>query len=60
MRGEGKILVIRNEVFSRIVGYYRPVEGWNRGKQAEFRDRKPVDLKPMIDDIEKLEKEETK
>ena len=28
------------EVYSRIVGYYRPVNQWNDGKQAEFNDRK--------------------
>ncbi|SMB96420.1 ribonucleoside-triphosphate reductase class III catalytic subunit [Thermanaeromonas toyohensis ToBE] len=28
------------EVFSRVVGYYRPVSRWNAGKQEEFRDRK--------------------
>jgi ribonucleoside-triphosphate reductase len=28
------------EVYSRVVGYYRPVQRWNAGKQAEFRDRK--------------------
>lgn len=28
------------EVFSRIVGYLRPVNAWNPGKQAEFGDRK--------------------
>jgi len=27
------------EVFSRVVGYHRPVKNWNKGKQAEFRDR---------------------
>ena len=27
------------EVYSRVVGYYRPVADWNVGKQAEFRDR---------------------
>jgi anaerobic ribonucleoside-triphosphate reductase len=31
------------EVFSRIVGYLRPVEQWNDGKQAEFADRKLFD-----------------
>lgn len=30
----------RNEVYSRVVGYYRPVQNWNKGKQEEFRDRK--------------------
>lgn len=28
------------EVYSRVVGYIRPVEQWNDGKKAEFCDRK--------------------
>jgi ribonucleoside-triphosphate reductase len=28
------------EVYSRIVGYIRPVEQWNEGKTQEYRDRK--------------------
>jgi ribonucleoside-triphosphate reductase (formate) len=28
------------EVYSRVVGYIRPVKGWNLGKQSEFADRK--------------------
>jgi ribonucleoside-triphosphate reductase len=28
------------EVYSRIVGYYRPVQQWNLGKQQEFKQRK--------------------
>jgi len=27
------------EVYSRIVGYLRPVSSWNPGKVAEFEDR---------------------
>jgi anaerobic ribonucleoside-triphosphate reductase len=27
------------EIWSRIVGYYRPVRNWNKGKQSEFKDR---------------------
>lgn len=27
------------EVYSRVVGYMRPVSGWNKGKRAEFKDR---------------------
>ncbi|RKX59007.1 MAG: hypothetical protein DRP29_05500 [Thermodesulfobacteriota bacterium] len=27
------------EVYSRVVGYLRPVQQWNEGKQAEFKDR---------------------
>ena len=32
--------VIVTEVYSRVVGYYRPVSQWNAGKQNEFADRK--------------------
>jgi len=28
------------EVYSRVVGYIRPVSQWNDGKQSEFCDRK--------------------
>ncbi|MDH5795270.1 MAG: ribonucleoside triphosphate reductase [Candidatus Bathyarchaeota archaeon] len=34
---------LRCEVYSRIVGYLRPVDQWNDGKQAEFRIRKTFD-----------------
>ena len=30
----------KTEVYSRITGYYRPLQNWNDGKAAEFRDRK--------------------
>ena len=32
------------EVYSRVVGYLRPVKQWNSGKQAEFGDRKSVQI----------------
>ena len=28
------------EVYSRIVGYYRDVRNWNKGKREEFKERK--------------------
>ena len=28
------------EVYSRVVGYLRPVQQWNDGKQAEYFNRK--------------------
>ncbi len=31
------------EVYSRIVGYLRPVRDWNQGKQQEFSERKTYD-----------------
>ena len=32
------------EVYSRITGYYRPVQNWNDGKTQEFKDRTVYDL----------------
>ena len=29
----------RTEVWSRITGYYRPVQNWNNGKKSEFQNR---------------------
>lgn len=34
----------RCEVYSRVVGYLRPVKQWNDGKQAEFNDRKEFNV----------------
>jgi len=28
------------EVYSRVVGYLRPIDNWNEGKREEFKDRK--------------------
>lgn len=46
------------EVYSRVVGYIRPVEQWNGAKQAEFGDRKEycVDCKPEKKAVEKTVK----
>ena len=32
------------EIYSRITGYYRPVQNWNAGKSQEFIDRKLYDI----------------
>jgi len=34
----------KTEVYSRITGYYRPVQNWNDGKIAEFKERKVYDI----------------
>lgn len=34
----------KTEVYSRITGYYRPVQNWNDGKAEEFRNRKTYDI----------------
>ena len=31
-------------MYSRITGYYRPVQNWNDGKAQEFKDRKVYDI----------------
>ncbi|MBW2967649.1 anaerobic ribonucleoside-triphosphate reductase [Candidatus Woesearchaeota archaeon] len=33
------------EVFSRVVGYHRAVQQWNKGKKAEWNDRVEFDEK---------------
>jgi hypothetical protein len=35
-----KMVQTKCEIYSRVVGYIRPVEQWHDGKQAEFHDRK--------------------
>jgi anaerobic ribonucleoside-triphosphate reductase len=37
-----------SEVYSRVVGYLRPVDQWNDGKQAEFAIRKTFDKSTML------------
>ena len=32
------------EVYTRIVGYYRPVKNWNHGKKSEYRERKTFNI----------------
>ncbi|MBQ1526474.1 MAG: ribonucleoside triphosphate reductase [Lachnospiraceae bacterium] len=34
----------KTEVYSRITGYYRPVQNWNDGKAQEYRNRKVYDI----------------
>ncbi|HAF07542.1 MAG: Uncharacterized protein XD76_0263 [candidate division TA06 bacterium 32_111] len=35
-----KVKVVPTEIYSRVVGYFRPVNNWNEGKREEFKDRK--------------------
>lgn len=37
----------QTEIYSRVVGYLRPVTQWNAGKQEEFADRKVFDQEPV-------------
>jgi len=40
------------EVYSRVVGYLRPVNQWNKGKREEFRKRKTFNVEP-VESVEK-------
>jgi len=39
-----KVMVLKPEIYSRIVGYFRPVQNWNVGKQQEFKERKTISV----------------
>lgn len=34
----------KTEVWSRITGYYRPIQNWNEGKSQEYKERKEYDI----------------
>ncbi len=36
------------EVYSRITGYYRPVQNWNEGKSQEYKNRQMYDIEHSI------------
>lgn len=42
-----KVLVVPAEVYSRVSGYFRPVNQWNKGKREEFAERKKADPKEI-------------
>ena len=35
----------KTEVYSRVCGYFRPTQDWNKGKRQEFKDRKNYQVK---------------
>ncbi len=35
-----KVMTVKTEVYSRVVGYYRPIQDWNEGKREEFKERR--------------------
>ena len=44
----------KTEVYSRITGYYRPVQNWNDGKSQEYKDRKTYQVAAAAAPVEKL------
>ena len=47
------------EVYSRITGYYRPVQNWNDGKSQEFKDRKVYQVGASVLDTTVSAREES-
>jgi len=41
------------EIYSRVTGFFRPVESWNPGKKDEFKDRKRFEVEEKHGEIEK-------
>lgn len=39
------------EVYSRVVGFFRPVKDWNKGKQEEYKERMLFDVPKMDGNI---------
>jgi ribonucleoside-triphosphate reductase (formate) len=37
------------EVYTRIVGYHRPVQNWNKGKKEEYKQRKTYSLNKSLE-----------
>ena len=50
----------KTEIYSRITGYYRPVQNWNDGKTEEFKNRKTYDVEHSVLKHEKVLVEEVK
>ena len=44
----------KTEVYSRITGYYRPVQNWNDGKSQEYKDRKTYKVAAASVPVEKV------
>jgi len=36
-------------VYSRVVGYFTPVEQWNEGKREEFKERYVQSVEDVVD-----------
>ncbi|MBE6706157.1 MAG: ribonucleoside triphosphate reductase [Ruminococcaceae bacterium] len=43
----------KTEVYSRITGYYRPVQNWNDGKSEEYKNRKLYNISASVEKFQK-------
>ena len=51
----GKDQQVPCEVYSRIVGYVRPVRNWNKGKQQEFTERQTYRVDDLVGEAQECE-----
>ncbi len=42
------MILVPTEVYSRIAGYFRPVNQWNNGKRSEMEDRKTLIIPEVL------------
>jgi len=49
-----KELKVQAEIYSRVAGYFRPVNQWNRGKQEEFSQRLEYSIDTVINELNYL------
>ena len=40
----------KTEVYSRVTGFFQPVQNWNKGKQEEFKGRKEYSFEGKLDE----------
>ena len=39
---------IKTEIYSRVAGYFRPLNQWNYGKKEEFIERRVYSIKESL------------
>lgn len=37
----------KTEVWSRVCGFFRPINNWNKGKKSEHQDKKTYDTSKL-------------
>jgi hypothetical protein len=42
------VVRIPTEIYSRVVGYFRPVQNWNLGKRQEFSERAYYNVEKVV------------
>jgi hypothetical protein len=42
---------VPTEIYSRVVGYFRPVKNWNEGKKEEFRERHEFSSESILNNL---------